>query len=248
MIVCIDSGNTRIKWGVHDGQRWLAQGSVVQAEVGQLKRLVAHWPVPDIVMLANVAGDVAQANIEGALAEWRHLFFVPQSSAQAAGVTNFYQDPTRLGIDRWCALIGARGLTQDPCVVVMAGTATTIDSLDAQGHFLGGLILPGFDAMRRALAAGTAALPFANGLCVDYPRCTDDAIVSGIVEAQVGAVERAFARLQGQYKYCQVSGGNANIICSRLAIPFRQVDNLPLEGLKQIGLEKINRQRNPERT
>ena len=31
MIVCLDSGNSRIKWGVHDGERWLAQAAVDHA-------------------------------------------------------------------------------------------------------------------------------------------------------------------------------------------------------------------------
>ena len=35
MIVCLDSGNTLIKWGVHDGSAWLAQGAVAHADVAQ---------------------------------------------------------------------------------------------------------------------------------------------------------------------------------------------------------------------
>jgi hypothetical protein len=43
-----------------------------------------------------------------------------------------------------------------PALVVMVGTAVTVDALDASGHFLGGLILPGFGLMLRALEMGTA--------------------------------------------------------------------------------------------
>ena len=76
----------------------------------------------------------------------------------------------------------------------MAGTATTIDSLDAAGTFLGGMILPGLDLMRRALARDTAGLAYADGQYAAQPRCTDDAIVTGCIEAQAGAIERAWTR------------------------------------------------------
>jgi hypothetical protein len=68
----------------------------------------------------------------------------------------------------------------------MAGTATTIDTLDADGNFLGGVIMPGVGLMLRSLAHGTAALPCAESEYAANPRCTDDAIVSGVIEAQAG--------------------------------------------------------------
>ena len=62
------------------------------------------------------------------------------------------------------ALVGARASVSGACVVVCAGTATTIDVLSADGEFRGGLILPGFDLMRAALANNTAQLPLAEGV------------------------------------------------------------------------------------
>jgi type III pantothenate kinase len=195
MIFCLDSGNTRIKWGLHDGRQWLAQGAVCHAEVGELAALPLAWPIPEKIMLANVAGNAAAEQIRQHLAAWSARFMEVRSCAEQGGVRNLYQQPERLGVDRWCALIGARARTPCACLVVMAGTATTIDTLDADGQFLGGLILPGSDLMRRALSRDTAGLPLAEGHHAAYPRCTDDAIVSGAIEAQVGAIERAFARL-----------------------------------------------------
>jgi type III pantothenate kinase len=84
MIVCLDSGNTRIKWGVHDGTAWLAQG-VAQAEVSSLAELVERWPQPDRVMLANVAGDETGRRIRQHLAAWQPLFEEVRSGHAAAG-------------------------------------------------------------------------------------------------------------------------------------------------------------------
>lgn len=234
MIVCLDSGNTRIKWGVHDGCGWLAQGAVMHADCAQLAALQDNWPTPEKVLLANVAGDKAALRIRDQLPAWSPQLCEVRSEYQRAGVTNLYQNPARLGVDRWCALIGARSLTPSACIVVMAGTATTIDTLDADGNFLGGFILPGSLLMRRALARETAGLPFADGHYAAYPRGTDDAIVSGSIEAQAGAVERAFGRLAGREAVCFLSGGNAEELANYLVIPHVVAQNLPLEGLKQI--------------
>lgn len=231
MIICIDSGNTRIKWGVHDGRCWLAQGAVAHADVADLAELLRAWPAAN-VRLANVAGPRAAAAIRQALAAWQPSLREVQSSAASHEVRNGYQNPAQLGVDRWCALLGARGITLKPCLVVMAGTATTIDTLDANGQFLGGLILPGLDLMRRSLARDTAALPLASGQHAAYPCNTDDAIISGCLEAQLGAIERAFARIADEAgALCLLSGGSAELLAPLLSIPHRLIDNLVLDGL-----------------
>jgi type III pantothenate kinase len=237
MIICLDSGNSRIKWGVHDGERWLAQGAVAHADIEQLGLLPGDWPKPDKVMLANVAGAEAGRGIREHLAPWLPVFHEVRSTGSGCGVSNLYANPESLGVDRWCALIGARGMTASPALVVMAGTATTVDSLDAEGRFLGGLILPGTDLMLRSLAKETAALPLANGVRAPHPRSTDDAIVSGAIEAQVGAIERAYCRLDNVNALCIISGGNAELLAQYLVIPFLLTHNLPLEGLRRLALE-----------
>lgn len=238
MIVCLDSGNTRIKWGVHDGERWLAQGAVDHAGSGELAALPTTWQQPDKVLLANVAGNDVATRIREQLADWQSVFREVKAEAKRGGVTNRYQNPGQLGVDRWCALIGARSLTRMACIVVMAGTATTIDTLDADGNFLGGLILPGSPLMRRALARDTAGLPLAAGQYAEYPRCTDDAIVSGAIEAQAGAIERAFRRLADSSAQCLISGGDAQCVADCLVIPHVLAQNLPLEGLKTLARDE----------
>lgn len=239
MILCIDSGNTRIKWGLREGDAWLAQGAVPQAEVGRLAELLASPTPPCRIMVANVAGRAAAVAIAQALAPWEeHIAFV-QSEAKRAGVSNGYAEPGRLGVDRWCALVGARQATRAACLVVGAGTATTVDTLDAAGNFLGGLILPGFDLMRAALARNTAGLPLAQGSHQTYPRCTDDAIFSGCLEAQLGAIERAYARIAAEPgAECLLFGGAAPLLMEHLAVPRRQIDTLVLDGIFRLAQEQ----------
>lgn len=232
MILCIDSGNTRIKWGLRDGDQWLSEGALLQSDIGQLGARLKNLPAPERIMVANVAGPLAAGAIERAFERWRQRLTFVASAAEAGGVTSSYVEPGRLGVDRWCALVGARHLVQTDCLVVGAGTATTIDTLDGDGTFLGGLILPGFELMRHSLARNTAGLPLAEGRHQAFPRCTDDAIFSGCLEAQLGAIERAFGRIAARPgAQCLVFGGAAPLLMDHLALPARQVDTLVLDGL-----------------
>ena len=100
------------------------------------------------------------------------------SQPEQCGVKNGYRNPAQLGSDRWAAMIGARALSGGkPTLVVVCGTAATIDFVNAGGEFTGGVILPGVGLMIRSLHEGTAALPDADGQFTDHPQQTVDAIV-----------------------------------------------------------------------
>jgi type III pantothenate kinase len=118
--------------------------------------------------------------------------------------------------------------------VVNSGTATTIDTLSAEGVFEGGLILPGVDLMRFVLHEHTGRLPLQAGRFRDSPRNTVDAIESGCWHAQAGAVERMARRL-GPGGLCIVGGGAGRVLVDQLdGVHSMYVDNLVLEGLARI--------------
>jgi type III pantothenate kinase len=164
-------------------------------------------------------------------------WLVPQD--EQCGVKNSYRNPAQLGSDRWAALIGARWLLgARAAMVVMCGTATTIDFLSAEGVFKGGTIMPGVGLMLRSLHEGTAALPDASGDFFDYPTQTVDAIASGCQHAQAGAIERMYAHESKQVAdvTCLVSGGAARAVLPRLTVPHEYHENLVLEGLYRISM------------
>lgn len=233
MILCLDCGNTRLKWGLNENGQWLERGALPLTEIGMLRQVIATLPHPQRAIVCNVAGAVMAEAITAALT--MPLLWAT-SRAEQCGVKNNYEDPAQLGADRWAALIGARRTHEGACLVVNAGTATTIDVLDAEGIFEGGLILPGVDLMRAALAGNTAQLPLASGQYKALPRNTADAIASGCLLATAGAIERIFARVSGgSGAICLLSGGAADSFAPLLDIPLRRIDNLVLEGLACIG-------------
>ena len=236
MILAIDCGNTRVKWGLREPREsgWRALGAVPLADIARLESDWSSLPAPLRIVIANVAGEPARKALLEQLARWvvQPRWVIAQ--AAQCGVTNGYADPGRLGADRWAALVGAWHLHRGACLVVNAGTATTVDMLSSQGLFRAGIIIPGVDLMRRALAQHTAGLPLARGRLVEAPQCTADAIETGCLHAQAGAIERMYARLEAG-AICLLTGGNAQRIRPILNIPARAVDNLALEGLLRIG-------------
>jgi type III pantothenate kinase len=236
----IDVGNSRMKWALVDARGALAQGVVPNAEIGTLA--VRDWqnlPRPARAVGVNVAGEAARVRVEGQLARWRVPMQWLFASESARGVVNRYVPPSSLGPDRWAALIAARlraiesDVEPQAAIIVNAGTAVTIDTLDANGVFRGGAILPSMRLMLRALADNTAALKVPPGSYADFPTNTGDALYTGVLQAVCGAIELARARVstQGVPVRCYLAGGAAPEIGPHLAAPVELVDNLVLEGV-----------------
>ena len=240
-ILAIDAGNSRIKWGVHDDGSWLAQGWVATDRAARLTGAWARLEPPSAIFAANVAGArVARVLAAAARRFKRRIRFVKSAAAQC-GVRNTYADPGQLGADRWAALIGAWNLHRGPCVVVNAGTTVTVDALDGEGVFLGGMIVAGADLMRGVLARNTAQLRPRPGRFAFFPSRTADAIESGAVNALAGAVERMLRFMQQAGRATPLtvlSGGAAQLIAPQLNGAVEVVDNLVLEGLVRIALDR----------
>lgn len=234
--VC-DLGNTRLKWGcgavVDDRIRWQASGALDYGSLGRVPDLLRDAGVAGEVLMASVAGAERESALGAVLASAGLSMRRFASSAFCAGVHNDYADPTQLGVDRWSALVAAWHHIRGPALVVNAGTATTIDLLDlvaAAPHFRGGAILPGLGLMTASLASGTARLPAARGTLAEYPRSTDDAIATGILHAQLGAIERLRRQLPASAP-CLLTGGNAPALLPHLAARVTFRETLVLDGL-----------------
>lgn len=238
MRLLVDVGNSAVKWSIADGTD-LAQAEFELhrgAVAGLRDRLRSAWRsrtplaagVGCSVAAAAVAAEVdAAAAMSGVSLQW-----VRSQPAFVGDFTleNGYRDPAQLGADRWHAMIGAchamaqaeRPASRASFVVATAGTATTVDCIEAEGshlRFVGGCIAPGVRLMLESLAAGTAGLPHANGTGAAFPDNTDDAIVSGVLDAQCGLIERIVARCAERARRqptLLLAGGHAELLAERL--------------------------------
>lgn len=235
----VDVGNSRAKFGLAAidaaGVHWLRQWA---ASAGMLEASDAELAAVDGVMLCSVAGGDATARWTATLEQRCPGITVERFRAGAvvAGIVNGYADPMQLGADRLAAAIGARlHQSSGPVVIASFGTATTIDLLGADDRFEGGVILPGPALMARSLDQGTAALPAVDWTVASpdaWPRRTLEAIADGIVQAQLGALERCCARAPDARLL--LAGGDARRFATRLDRPHVVVDNLVLDGLARV--------------
>jgi type III pantothenate kinase len=245
-LMAIDIGNTRLKWALYEyarpGAQPLTFGAVFLETIEELAE--GSWAKlvpPQAVLGCNVAGDAVRRRVEEQLELWDVAPSWVVSSPAGGGIVNGYDHPTRLGADRFVALAGARwhvlqgsGGAPRPALVVMIGTAVTVDALDAEGRFLGGLILPGHGIMLRALEGGTAGLRVPTGQVVDFPTNTSDALTSGGTYAISGAIERQYHALQrrcGQAPRLIVTGGAGWKVIPHLQVEHDLIDSLLFDGL-----------------
>lgn len=241
-MLLIDAGNTRIKWAVVDDAQsdWLASGTLLHAELDQLAAQLTAHPISR-ALISNVAGAAIAAKLTYQLTQQLAACGIAppalqwfQSAPECAGVRNGYRQPQQLGSDRFASLIGARHLfPRESLLVVTCGTATTIDALEADGTFIGGMILPGLGTMAQSLAVKTAQLPTVHAVTTDqlFADNTQDAIISGCISAQAGAIMRALTQRAGPPARCILSGGAAAYIAPHLTAACNAVDNLVLIGL-----------------
>jgi len=246
MLLLIDAGNTRVKWGVPgrdawslDGVHWLHVGSVARDDVSTLPKTWHDLPVTRVIV-SNVAGpgmrEALEASVRTAFGEAMAIEWFA-SQAELAGLRNLYKNPAQLGCDRFATAIGARALFPDRALIVATcGTATTVDAVTAAGDFIGGMILPGFGVMATSLALNTAQLPQIHTIsevATPFADNTTDAIIAGCIAAQTGAIERAVVRHREQHGdvLCVMAGGAGAMLASYLAMPCEKVDNLVLIGL-----------------
>jgi len=252
-LLAIDVGNTRLKWALYDdptpGAATLAHGAEFLENIDKLAE--GPWstlPAPSRMIGCSVAADAIKRRVEEQMEE---LWDVPAhwviASAGEAGLSNGYDHPARLGADRWVAMIGARQRMlavgpARPMVVVLVGTAVTIEAVDASGAFLGGFIVPGHGIMLRALESGTAGLHVPTGEVREFPTNTSDALTSGGTFAIAGAIERM---VQHVHKHCgdeparYMTGGAGWKMVSHIAVGFELVESLIFDGLLVIQQGRI---------
>lgn len=151
----LDIGNSRVKWRlVSDGVEHEGVTSLIDPQ----------WPetAVDAIWISSVAASEVNETLSVELG--RRYGCTPEFarvSKQCAGVRCGYDDPSRLGVDRWLVLLAAFKREQGtPAIVVDAGSALTIDLLAANGQHTGGFITPGYRMLQSALLGQTANIRF----------------------------------------------------------------------------------------
>lgn len=252
MILELDAGNTRIKWRLRKrnaaNSQWLnvAEGFVnalertpsVFIELGkQLEKL----PMENIsrMLVASVRGEGFKTAFSSLMTEKWHL--QPEfaaSSKQCLGVVNSYVDVSKLGVDRWLAIIAAHHKDGEACCVVDCGTAIKVDLVSKNGQHRGGYIVPGLQLSLDALASRSKALATdpADWSLTEPGNSTISAVRNGILRCVLGFIRDI--RLQsinsGILHRWYLTGGDAIVLLPHLNWEIQYEPDLVLEGLELV--------------
>jgi type III pantothenate kinase len=235
MNLLIDMGNTRLKWAVARAGQITAGLPLENSRINR-DELVGLWENilhPRRIVVSCVGANQLLELVQSvALELWLDVdIILVKSQAQAFGVTNAYQQPGKLGVDRWLALIAVWQKYQSPACIVDCGTAITVDLIDSDGRHQGGLISPGLMLMKKSLGQGTDALSFSetSHACA-LANNTEAAIYSGTLMAAIGLIEHVLST-QPENAQLILTGGDAELIAGKLGIASIVEPDLVLHGL-----------------
>ena len=189
---------------------------------------------PIQVTLASVADAAIEAHLRSSLRD--HFDCVIETlytPAQALGMTNSYADHTRMGIDRWLAMLAAWYPNQADVVVVDAGSALTLDVVSANGQHQGGLIIPGANLSERALLEKTGKVRFEENIEHELllGKSTAECVRYGIAHSQLGALESIAKRYNLNNHRWFFAGGAGEWLMQRMDVDGQLAVDLVLDGI-----------------
>ena len=235
----LDVGNSGSKWRLLQDGQVVARGIYRVADPSSLEAMLQCTPSLQQIWVASVAGSEAEQSLADMLARrWGVQAWFARSEASCSGLRNSYQQPARMGVDRWLAMLAAWQRLQGRACVVDAGSALTCDLVSAQGQHEGGYIIPGPTLMERALLLDTERVRFAEDVeyTLEPGRSTAQAVRHGIALAQTGALALAMDRagiVSSQLLFC---GGWGKNLMQLLERGGSYIPDLVFEGLEMAAL------------
>lgn len=217
MLLAIDVGNTHAVFGLWDGAAWRAiwRRSTNPAETEDELAVwlngvheLACLPMDiDAVSIASVVPQM-DTNLSLLASKWLHVKPVFVRDGKSVGLKVDYDPPHAVGADRVANALGALAKFKPPIVVVDFGTATTFDTIDRDGVYVGGAILPGVTISSQALVEHTAKLPQIDLVApaTAIGKNTVHSLQSGVMLGYAGAIDALAGRINAEL------GGDATII------------------------------------
>ena len=246
-ILLMDIGNTRIKWGVLEKRALSEIGSLSTPHSRDFDLTPLFMSLPSDVksiVASCVLSKETQIKLTESFSDHFELaiqFIKPKN--RFSGLTNGYTNPSKLGTDRWAAMIGAHNEFGGNILVVDMGTAITIDYINAEGVHKGGQILPGLKSFFNTLDQSTDSINTKINIndtaaqdIKKWGKNTDDAVISGAMSAISGAINAAgFSfKIENSMPSVILTGGDAIYFKDVFDYSLSYRPNLVLEGLARI--------------
>ena len=239
MHLCIDVGNTRWKTGIFkDGNLIHFHAFDANHALKEISSLLYNHSIDYTIYSSVRSIDVETIQLlesKTKLIQFDHKTTLP--------ISNEYQSPETLGLDRLAAVMGVFGQTTN-ALVIDAGTCITYDLLVQNSRYLGGNISPGLNMRFRAVNTFTDKLPKLgpNNLVSDFGRTTNEAIEIGILQGICHEIEGFIHSYNEKFTPIDVfiTGGDSNYLVEYLKKKIFVRPNLVLEGLSKILIHNVN--------
>lgn len=241
MLLTVDIGNTGITLGVFDKdilkETFRTSSDINLSESDykkQFEDVLKKYPV-DSCIIASVFSEL-NSKVKNSLDSIFNINSVLLSNDMPLGFNLNVDAPQEVGADRIANAAAARLLYTPPVIVADAGTATTLDIIDGNGDFIGGVIMPGVAMQLEALNKNTSKLPKveAENTLKAIGSNTRSSILSGVILGHAygikGLIEKCKEEL-GKSPYIVATGGYSGFVSQY--IDFDEINpNLTLFGLK----------------
>ena len=248
MILCIDVGNTNIKYGVFEGDRLIVSFRVAT----DLKRTSDQYGTALIDMFAVKGikpGDIVGAIVSSVVPPLNYTithmctgYLGVEPLVVGAGLKTGHNlrvdDAREVGADRIVNDVAAIKKYGAPLIVIDFGTATTFNVINENKEFIGGAVAPGMRGSMDSLVSGTAKLPRVE---IETPKSvigknTTTNLQAGLVFGFAGLVDYIVRRTKKEMKRPDMkvvaTGGFSEIIAKEVDC-IDYVDKLlTLNGLK----------------
>ncbi len=252
-----DLGNTRMKWHLRASET-SAYGAVAWRELEHSSEAIKE--LQSYLNQINTDGieavDVKVSSVAGPTTEALFLHWLREKISSEshfiqvekvlAGLTVAYSDVSKLGVDRWLAMLAAQHVCEGYKIVIDAGSAITLDFLDPHGLHEGGLIVPGLPLVCEAMKGGTHNLrPETLTLTQNWqPGCdTVSGITQGASAMYAGLVKEALsvyikkAEKAGVAIQVFLSGGDASQLLAWCQAFSDSISLIPRDYLVLDGIE-----------
>jgi type III pantothenate kinase len=231
----MDVGNSSAKWRMLQRGEVVARGRFCSADSDSREALLGCARELDQIWISSVASPARENELTAVLeAQWAVSPWFARTQGTTGLLRNSYAEPSRMGVDRWLAMLGGRQRLAGRFAVIDAGSALTVDLVDESGLHEGGYIVPGVGLMERALLLDTDRVRFAEdvGYTLEPGRSTAEAVRHGIAAAQAGAVALVLERSGLDPERRLFCGGGAPALMQLLDIHRGHVPDLVFEGLE----------------
>lgn len=242
-LLAIAVGNSRTRFGLFKGKDLNDPRSMDNADLDALASATkeackaAKGVILAIASVNDNVADVLEVKLSKMAGEHVYRF----GRDLEIPIANALDDDSTVGQDRLLCALGASIRAEQACVVIDAGTAITVDFVDGEGVFQGGVIAPGVRMMLLAMHQQTAALPFVdleppNNARGPFGKHTKEAMTLGVINAARGLVRETVERFAEAYEaYPQIiaTGGDAPLLFEDSDLVENIVPDLQLVGIAE---------------